>query len=257
MFSAIQGEGPWVGQRQIFVRLLGCDLKCLYCDTPDTHAGVRAARLEQTAGARDWQAESNPMSVAVAQAAIERLNHPQGLHRSVALTGGEPLLYAPFLAELLPALKASAASTASTASAASTGLAIYLETHGLAVEAMQQLAPHVDYVSMDWKIASATGEPVDEHRHHAFLNVLAGARVPHYVKLVVVPATTDEELLQAARHITDVDPATVTVLQPVTPYGPVTASPTPEQMLHWQALLSGVLADVRVIPQTHVQIGQL
>jgi 7-carboxy-7-deazaguanine synthase len=245
MFSAIQGEGPWVGQRQIFVRLLGCDLKCLYCDTPDTHAGVREARLEQTAGARDWQPASNPMGLHAAQAAIERLNHPLGLHRSVALTGGEPLLYAPFLAELLPSLKAS------------TGLAMYLETHGLAVEAMQQLAPHVDYVSMDWKIASATGEPVDEKRHHAFLSVLASAGVPHYVKLVVVPETSDDELEQAARHITDVDPAIVTVLQPVTPYGPVTASPTPEQMLHWQALLSSRLTDVRVIPQTHVQIGQM
>jgi len=245
IYSAIQGEGPWVGQRQVFVRLLGCDLKCLYCDTPDTHAKVREARVEQTAGARDWEPMANPAGAAAVRAAITRLDHPRGLHRWVCFTGGEPLLYAGFLAAFIPELKTSCP------------LPVYLETHGLAVEGMELLAPHTDYVSMDWKIASATGEPPQPERHHAFLRVLAEGRVDHFVKLVVGPDTTDAELEEAARGIADVDRATVTVLQPVTPYGPVTASPSAEQVLRWQAWLHNHLDDVRVIPQTHVQIGQL
>jgi organic radical activating enzyme len=245
IYSAIQGEGPYVGQRQVFVRLLGCDIRCAYCDTPDTHVKVREARVEQTAGRRDWAPLSNPAAVADVRAAVTRLDHPRGLHRWVALTGGEPLLYAAFLEAFLPALKTACP------------LPVYLETHGLAVEAMERLAPSIAYVSMDWKIASATREPVQPERHHAFLRVLAARDVAHFVKLVVAPETTAGELEEAARLINDVDRATVTVLQPVTPYGPVTAAPTPEQLLEWQALLSGRLDDVRVIPQTHVALGQL
>ena len=34
IFPSIQGEGKYVGEKQIFVRFSGCNLKCNYCDTP-------------------------------------------------------------------------------------------------------------------------------------------------------------------------------------------------------------------------------
>ncbi|MBN1405468.1 MAG: 7-carboxy-7-deazaguanine synthase QueE, partial [Candidatus Omnitrophica bacterium] len=33
IFSSIQGEGIYVGERQIFIRFAGCNLNCVYCDT--------------------------------------------------------------------------------------------------------------------------------------------------------------------------------------------------------------------------------
>ena len=33
IFTSIQGEGPYVGVKQLFVRFCGCNLRCDYCDT--------------------------------------------------------------------------------------------------------------------------------------------------------------------------------------------------------------------------------
>jgi len=33
IFSSIQGEGPYIGCKQIFIRFSDCNLDCDYCDT--------------------------------------------------------------------------------------------------------------------------------------------------------------------------------------------------------------------------------
>lgn len=40
VFKTIQGEGPFAGQRAIFVRLAGCNLQCPLCDTDYTSHSV-------------------------------------------------------------------------------------------------------------------------------------------------------------------------------------------------------------------------
>jgi organic radical activating enzyme len=90
--------------------------------------------------------------------------------------------------------------------------------------------------------------------HAAFLRIALRAGET-YVKVVVTPATRDEELDALAQHLAAVDPAVPLVIQPVTPRGPVKESPPAAQLLAWQARLERQLRDVRVIPQTHPGLG--
>ena len=34
VFASVQGEGAYVGEPQVLVRLRGCPLRCRWCDTP-------------------------------------------------------------------------------------------------------------------------------------------------------------------------------------------------------------------------------
>ncbi|MCI0342133.1 MAG: 7-carboxy-7-deazaguanine synthase QueE [Planctomycetales bacterium] len=246
VFSAIQGEGTHVGERQVFVRFLGCDVHCAFCDTPATHQKVRAARAERTPGRRDWEIVENPVPLDRVLDLVRRLDRPPGFHRAVSYTGGEPLLQVRFLAEFLPRLREGSP------------LPCYLETHGLAPEALERILPHVDIVAMDVKISSATGEPnrFEDHRRFLRLSLSTGSKEV-FAKIVIGPETPERELAEACDVVASVDPRVPVILQPATPYGPVKSAPSAELMLRLQEVAAERLRDVRVIPQTHVLMGQL
>src|SRR2546422_1048059 len=68
IFFSIQGESTHAGKPCVFVRLTGCSLRCVYCDTKYAYAGGREMSLQEVLGV-------------VA-------GHPAKL---VEVTGGEPL----------------------------------------------------------------------------------------------------------------------------------------------------------------------
>ena len=69
IFHSIQGESTRAGLPCVFVRLTGCPLRCVYCDT--AHAFHEGA----------------PMTVGEVAAAVDRYDCP-----FVTITGGEPLV---------------------------------------------------------------------------------------------------------------------------------------------------------------------
>ena len=251
VFSSVQGEGPYVGVRQIFVRFYGCHRRCEYCDSPETvtawqPAGFRPAsyRVEQTPGRHDLAVFHNPVSPLDLVALIQRLDQPRGLHHSVAFTGGEPLLHANFLRELLPLVE-------------HLGLRTYLETAGDLVHELDKLLPWLDIAAMDLKLPSVTrNEPAWGH-HRNFLHRCVENEVEVFCKAIVSADTAVADLEQAFKLVADVARETLFVLQPMTPCGEARHPPRVEQLLDWQKLGLSFLPHVRIVPQCHKMIGAL
>ncbi len=246
VFSAIQGEGLNVGTRQLFIRFALCDLRCHYCDSAHTWHVPPLCRVEHTPGERDFEMYPNPVLGSVLLQWVNRQNQPR-LHDSISLTGGEPLLHAPFLVEFLPQVKQL------------TKLPVYLETGGHRPEELAMILPYLDSVGMDVKLPSVSGE--ERWQAHAeFLQLCHTASVEVFVKLIIDRDTDPTELERSAQLVADVSPKIPVFLQPMTP---VEASslplvpPSPEQVLAWQSLMKRTLKQVRVVPQTHKMLGQL
>jgi len=250
IFSSVQGEGPHVGCRTLFVRFGACDLRCAWCDSPHTWQPAAECRIELAPGSGRFRSVPNPVSLDISLAAADALD--VGAHRFASLTGGEPLLQRDAVQALARALR-------------TRGVRIHLETHGLARDALEQVLPEIDVVSMDWKLSSDVRregrslrdlETPFHAEHEHFLRVARGA--PEVVvKLVMTDSTRDAELDELARRVAAVDSAITVILQPVTPTGSVRESPSAARLLEGLVRLSRQLSDVRLIPQTHRQIGAL
>lgn len=242
VFSSIQGEGPHVGRRHFFIRFGACNLTCRYCDTPEWKSPPIACRVHR----RDGRVEShpNPLSVSAVADIVDAFLEAEGRPDAVSLTGGEPLLHAEFLEALLPALDGR-------------DLAFYLETNGILPDALRRVLPWVQTVSMDIKLARTLErprEPDDLARlHREFLAIAHEREV--FCKVVIDGDVTDAEIRWAAGVVASVDDRIPLILQPVTPYGPVQDVPSAERLITGADLARQVLADVRVIPQTHPALG--
>ena len=248
VFASVQGEGPEVGRKTVFVRFGGCDLRCVWCDSPDTWRTSAACRIEEPGREEGFVEWSNPLTVEQIAEQVERLDPRPSTW--VSLTGGEPLLQPEAVVALADRLAAG-------------GRRIYLETHGLHAGSLARVVERIDLVSMDWKLASdvrwgpgQTPLPgADFHDAHArFLAVASGAGAV-YVKVVLTPSTRDEELDAMLDRIERVSPEVSLVLQPVTPAGGVKEIPSPDRLLAWLARAEQRLSDVRLIPQTHPIYG--
>ncbi len=239
IFSSVQGEGPYVGYRQAFIRFHGCNLECAYCDTvqptPPTHC-----RFESEPGSGIFCELPNPVTLAAVIEIISRWRERfPSLHHSLSLTGGEPLLHVKTLTQWLPDLR--------------TIIPLYLETNGTLPVSLANVIDHLDFISMDIKLPSVSGCLSLWDTHREFLHIAARGEV--VVKVVVGPETTLAEIETASLLIRGVEQSIPLILQPVTRNG---RSTVPAQfLLKFQELAARILTDVRIIPQTHVFLNLL
>lgn len=240
LFSSFQGEGPYAGVRQVFVRTGGCHLRCVYCDTPESWERTAECAVEEEPATRRFRAELNPMSVDRVME-IVRGHADRWSPHSVSITGGEPLLQSTFLAGLLPGLRG-------------LGLRTYLDTSGTLSDRLEEVIGHVDIVALDLKLPSCPGVRID--RADAKRCVEIARRAPDlFVKVVVMEDSKAEEVEEAARLVAAVDPDIAMILQPATPVNPATAAPGGDAVLRFRAAAERHLRSVSVMPQLHVLAG--
>lgn len=176
VFKSVQGEGPYAGKKQVFVRLFGCNLSCKFCDTPLN-------------GFREYE----PGQL------FEDIKSNNEETHSVSFTGGEPLLQKDFLREVLTLTSQA-------------GYKNYLETNGTLFSELRDVIDLVDIVAMDFKLSSSTGMGDLWWMHRRFLKIASKKEV--FVKAVICESTSGEDLNKALDLIKEVKRDAVLVLQP-------------------------------------------
>lgn len=227
IFSSLQGEGPYIGCRQVFVRFAGCNLQCPYCDT----AQIAHPATAKLSGVEpdNISIVANPISLAWLITYLTQLL--QQPFQAVSFTGGEPLYQWEALAQLASSISA----------------VRYLETNGVLPTALLRVLPYIDIISMDMKMPSSLGHAY-WREHEEFLRIAVAKEV--FVKIVLTADVTVAELDRAVDIIAQVDPAIPLILQPVSlPDGRLGV--TAQRMMVWQEHCLRRLHNVRVIPQLH------
>ncbi|MFN4039484.1 MAG: 7-carboxy-7-deazaguanine synthase QueE [Erythrobacter sp.] len=139
IFASLQGEGPSMGMPVAFVRLSRCNLACTWCDTAYTWRFEGDNRPHRDGIAFERKANQVMLSPEDTAARIAALGQ-----KRLVITGGEPLLQAGALAEMLAALP---------------DMAVEIETNGT-VAPPARLDVRVDQYNVSPKLAHS-GNPAD------------------------------------------------------------------------------------------------
>lgn len=243
IFSSFQGEGLFVGSRQVFVRLEGCNLHCTYCDSLEALQKNPRYTVYGYETADEPERFDNPATPEEIAAHIETLdNASNSTHRGISVTGGEPLVQADFLSELLPRVRRP-------------NRLVHLETAGTLPDALSTVLRWIDVIAADIKVPSATNEPPSTEATREFLARATRSDAQLFVKLIVSEATTPDEI-SALLEETAPGRETPVFLQPVTPLADGTPRPPDLRALaRLQRAASVSTQDVRILPQVHVALG--
>jgi 7-carboxy-7-deazaguanine synthase len=170
IFYSIQGEGMLTGVPSVFVRTSGCNLRCVWCDTPYT----------------SWAPEGSEMTMDEILACVRR--HPA---KHAVITGGEPMI-APGIVELTEGIKG-------------LGLHVTIETAGTAYKAVA-----CDLMSISPKLENSTpyeresGKWAAQHERLRYQPGVLKQLMSEYeyqLKFVVASA---EDMVEIAKMLEDV-----------------------------------------------------
>lgn len=219
IFSSIQGEGLLVGRRQIFVRFAGCNLDCNYCDTEDS------------------KSVNNGVNKSV-DYVVNRINElkTEDLH-SVSFTGGEPLLYADFIREVVDKID----------------VLSFLETNGTLPLEIKKL-DNLDYASLDIKLPEHFDGKYNSkifEKEIESINILLNNSIKVYAKIVLFPSSDVDYIDNLARKMSEeiIDSSKVSVV--IQPVSPIEKWKNSKDLLFKFSQTIGKYMDVLTIPQLH------
>ncbi|MFT7676155.1 MAG: 7-carboxy-7-deazaguanine synthase [Planctomycetota bacterium] len=252
VFASIQGEGIWIGEPQVFLRLRGCPVRCRWCDTPGS-LQVKAnaeARIDALDGTRREAAWASAFQAACWVGEVE----PREA-RTVSVTGGEPLLWPEFILALKPILGARR---------------LHLETGGGHPGALAKVLDVCDHVSLDLKLPADLDQPVEVSAAEALesaptneeewtlarracLSLLADGR-DACAKIVVADGHRALDYAPLLEDVARLAPSLPVILQPVTPIAGAIA-PGPDFLTQLVEDARDLDLAVRVVPQVHRALG--
>ena len=175
IFESFQGEGIYLGEKQVFVRFFGCNLACSFCDTPLSH-----------------------FKVYTPDALRQEIGRYQNYH-SLCLTGGEPLCQADFLRDFLENIR-------------DLKIKIYLETNGTLVDELTKVLSFIDIIAMDFKLPSSCQCGSFWQQHKDFLKISLQKEI--FIKMVIAHRTQEGDIFRARDIIKRIKPDVSLVLQP-------------------------------------------
>ncbi|MCL2687486.1 MAG: 7-carboxy-7-deazaguanine synthase QueE [Methanobrevibacter sp.] len=228
IFSSFQGEGAWIGRRQIFIRFSGCNLSCNYCDTQESQS-------------KDF---GTLMTVDEILEDIKNLISPD-LH-SISFTGGEPLLYVEFINKLIEKIKFS--------EFGKINIKFMLETNGTLPESLAKLVG-IDCVSLDIKLP----EHFDDEKTHEdiFENEIKSLKflINHnkelYCKMVVLPSSKTSTIKNMINKIMENVESKLDIMCVIQPSSPLSQWTNQNKKLFVFSEIIGECMEVLLIPQTH------
>ncbi len=178
IFASLQGEGPSAGMPVAFVRLSRCNLACTWCDTAYTWRFEGDNRPHRDGVAYDRKANQVTLSPEDTAARIASLGQ-----KRLVITGGEPLLQAAGLAEMLSHLP---------------DISVEIETNGT-VAPLARLDVRVEQYNVSPKLAHS-GNPADLALIPERLAAWASEPRAFLKFVIAAPADVDEVLALQQRH---------------------------------------------------------
>lgn len=216
IFTSIQGEGPYVGVKQLFIRFCGCNLNCNYCDTEGL---VNENYIEFT---------PEELSNYIQDFSLKTIH-------SISITGGEPLLWTDFLIEFLPLLKNK----------------IYLETNATLKNDLEKIINFVDIIAADIKLPSSSGLENSFALHDEFFKITRKYDKEIFAKIVfdnnILADEINHCLTLAEKYDLEI------ILQPKMNEDKITVNN--EKIWEVFNKFSSNYAKIRLIPQVHKFLG--
>ncbi len=231
IFHSFQGEGFLAGKPFLFVRFGGCNLSCKFCDTKKISKPSKICRVK--AGPVHTFL-SNPVTVDRFSGILNSFKFS-----IVSFTGGEPLIHAGFIEEILPLFK---------------GRETFIETNGTLYNAVtDRLIREIDYWSADIKLLSTSKlDLLNDHR--LFFKRIKDVK-NLLIKCVFSPKSSIDEIRAAydlALEVHSLNPRTTLTFQPLTVRNRIKLGINAGFIE--QLALEGRM-DVRLIPQMHRILG--